>query len=75
MQEEAALCLQRAFRGKQSYVQRRNAALVLQRWWRNSRRAKKPKRRRGKAQKKGEGVTVWILDLGAVSGLIQVSFQ
>eukprot|EP00434_Breviolum_minutum_P037965 symbB.v1.2.033664.t1/scaffold4214.1/size43011/6 len=48
--EEAALCLQRAFRSKQvKDKQRSSAAICLQRW----RGAKKPKRRRGKAQKKG----------------------
>lgn len=52
--EEAALCLQRAFRSKQLWEKQQAAAVFLQRWWRNLRRgAKKPKRRRGKAQKKG----------------------
>ncbi|CAJ1415996.1 unnamed protein product [Effrenium voratum] len=55
-QERAALCIQRAVRLKQAQQRERAAAAsCLQRWWRTLRKsgAKKPKRRRGKGQKKG----------------------
>ncbi|CAE7252858.1 DHH1 [Symbiodinium pilosum] len=55
-QELAARRLQRAVRCRFARERRRTAAAVcLQRWWRNQRRSdtKKPKKRRGKAQKKG----------------------
>ncbi|CAE7945111.1 DHH1, partial [Symbiodinium sp. KB8] len=55
-QELAARRLQRAVRSRIARErQRAAAALCLQRWWRNFRKSdvKKPKKRRGKAQKKG----------------------